>query len=150
MWLKHGYIFLLPIHATCCIYFVRFYLITLTIFGEEQKLCSVLHIPVLPFSRVHISSSAITININAKTQINIEVSNQLDATKFSFINLLNQPYMFRATDSPILRSTYDCIYSFWYNAPTAGRQQCRCIVPKAVYTVIKVLLRMDEFVAGNM
>ena len=26
--------------------------------------------------------------------------------------------MFRATNSPILRSTFDCIYSFWYNAPT--------------------------------
>jgi hypothetical protein len=26
--------------------------------------------------------------------------------------------MFRATYSPILRSTFDCIYSFWYNAPT--------------------------------
>ena len=64
--------------------------------------------------------------------------------------------MFRVTNSPILRSTlFDCtsIYSFWYNAPTllptgdtvemeltfhlnrgTGRQQCRCIVPKAVYT----------------
>ena len=26
--------------------------------------------------------------------------------------------MFRVTDSPILRSTFDCIHSFWYNAPT--------------------------------
>jgi hypothetical protein len=26
--------------------------------------------------------------------------------------------MFRATDSPILKSTFDCIHSFWYNAPT--------------------------------
>jgi hypothetical protein len=61
--------------------------------------------------------------------------------------------MFRATNSPILRSTFDCIYSFWYNAPTllpigntvemerhlnlvTGRQQCRCIVlSKAVHTV---------------
>jgi hypothetical protein len=52
-----------------------------------------------------------------------EVSNQLDATTISFINLLNQPYMFRGTDSPILSSTFDCIHSFW------------CIVPKAVSTV---------------
>ena len=62
--------------------------------------------------------------------------------------------MFRATDLPILRSTFVCIYSFWYNAPTllqtgatvemeltfhlnraTGRQKCRCIVPKAVHTV---------------
>ena len=35
-----------------------------------------------------------------------DVSNQQDATTFSFINpFLNQPYMFRATNSPILRST---------------------------------------------
>ena len=26
--------------------------------------------------------------------------------------------MFRATNSPILRSAFDCIYSVWYNAPT--------------------------------
>ena len=51
---------------------------------------------------------------------------------------------------------FDCIYSFWYNAPTllptggTGRQQCRCIVLKAVYTVNKVLLRMGEFIARNM
>jgi len=31
-----------------------------------------------------------------------------------------------------------------------GRQQCRCIVPKAVYTVKKVLLNMGEFIARNM
>jgi len=26
--------------------------------------------------------------------------------------------MFRAINSPILRALFDCIYSFWYNAPT--------------------------------
>ena len=26
--------------------------------------------------------------------------------------------MFRTTDSPILRSTFDCIHSFWYNSTT--------------------------------
>jgi len=31
-----------------------------------------------------------------------------------------------------------------------GRQQCRCIVPKVVYRITKVLLRMGEFVARNM
>ena len=31
-----------------------------------------------------------------------------------------------------------------------GRQPCRCIVPKTVYAVKKVLLRMGEFVARNM
>jgi len=37
----------------------------------------------------------------------------------SFIDLLliylNLLYMFRTTNSPIFRSTFDCIYSFWYN-----------------------------------
>jgi hypothetical protein len=31
---------------------------------------------------------------------------------------LNQPYVFRARNSPIIKSTFDCIYSFWYNAQT--------------------------------
>jgi len=35
-----------------------------------------------------------------------DVRNQQDATTFSFINFLNQPYMFRAANSPILRSTF--------------------------------------------
>ena len=34
------------------------------------------------------------------------VSNQQDAITFSFINLLIQPHMFRATNSPILGSTF--------------------------------------------
>ena len=84
---------------------------------------------------------------------NNDVSNQQDATTFSFINLLlislNQTYMFRAINSPILRSTFlNCIYSFGtmhnYNL------SLQCIVPKAVYTVKRVLLRMGEFVARNM
>jgi hypothetical protein len=77
--------------------------------------------------------------------------------KFRLLIFLNQPYILRATNSPILRSTFDCIYSFWYNATTllptsnafemyleshlngvTGRQQCLCIVPKAVYTVKSV------------
>ena len=62
---------------------------------------------------------------------------------FRLLIFLNQPYVFRATKSPILRSTFFYIYSFWYNAPTllptggTGRQQCRCIAPKSVYTVKK-------------
>jgi hypothetical protein len=38
-----------------------------------------------------------------------------------FIDFLNQPYMFRATNSPILMSTFDRMHSFWYNAPTLLR-----------------------------
>jgi hypothetical protein len=37
--------------------------------------------------------------------------------KFRLLIFLNQLHMFRATNSPIFRSTFDCIYSFWYNAP---------------------------------
>jgi hypothetical protein len=37
---------------------------------------------------------------------------------FRSLIFLIQPYMFGATISPILRSTFDCIYSFWYSAPT--------------------------------
>jgi len=36
---------------------------------------------------------------------------------FGLIFLI-QPYVFQATNSPILRSIFDCIYSFWYNEPT--------------------------------
>jgi len=63
-----------------------------------------------------------------------------------YFNLL---YMFLATNSPIFRSTFDCIYSFgtvqctsiaadrWqgWGSISTGRQQYRRIVPKAVYTV---------------
>ena len=64
---------------------------------------------------------------------------------FSFINFLNQPNMFRETNSPILRSICDCIYGFGTMnrhccrpVPRGtGRQQRRCIVPKVVYTIKK-------------
>ena len=79
----------------------------------------------------------------------------MDLTLRAGLIFLNQPYMFRATNSPILRSTlFDSIYSFWYNAPTVlptgvtvemeltfhlnrgtGRQQYRCIVKKSCILV---------------
>jgi len=70
--------------------------------------------------------------------------------------------MFRVKKTrPSSGALFDCIYSFWYNAPilllagdkvVTGRQQCRCIVPKAVYRLYgqKVLPKMGEFVARNM
>ena len=49
-----------------------------------------------------------------------DVNNQQDATTFSLLIFLNQPYMFRATNSPILRST------FWlYTAFGTHRHCCR-------------------------
>jgi hypothetical protein len=50
------------------------------------------------------------------TRTTMLTTNKMQHTPF--IDLLNHPYMFRATNSPILRSTFDCIYSSWYNALT--------------------------------
>ena len=47
----------------------------------------------------------------------IDVNNQQDATTFRLLIFLNQPNMFQATNSPILRSIFNCIYSLWYSAP---------------------------------
>ena len=66
---------------------------------------------------------------------------------FGLLIFLNQPYMFRATDSPILRSTFDCIYSFWYNKPVGRIVGALC---QKLYKQSKVLLRMGEYVARNM
>ena len=56
---------------------------------------------------------------------NNDVSNQQDATivvYWSFLLIyLNLLYMFRATNSPIIRSTFDCIYGFG----TTHRYCCR-------------------------
>jgi hypothetical protein len=38
--------------------------------------------------------------------------------KFRLLIFLNQPNMFLAKNSPIVRSNFDCIHSFWYNAST--------------------------------
>ena len=54
---------------------------------------------------------------------------------------LNQPYMFRATNTPILRSNFWLYIQLLVQCTDTaadrgtGRQQCRCIVPKAVYRV---------------
>ena len=60
--------------------------------------------------------------------------------------------MFRATNSPILRSTFGLYTQLLVQCTdtAADRQQCRCIVSKAVYTIKKALLEMGEFVARNM
>ena len=70
---------------------------------------------------------------------------------FRLLVFLNQPYMIRATNSPILRSTFWLYIQHLVQCTdtAAHRQQCRCIVPKAVYSQ-KELLRMGEFVARNI
>ena len=82
----------------------------------------------------------------------------------SFIDFLliylDPLYMLRATNSPIFRSTFDCIYSFGtmhrycYRPVTrlrwnlvTGRHQL--YVPK-LYIQSNVVLKMGEFVARNM
>ena len=77
---------------------------------------------------------------------------------FRVLIFLNQPYMFLATNSPILRSTFWMYIQLLVQcADTAadrrtGRRQCRCIVPKTKSCIYshKVLLMMGEFVAQNM
>jgi len=58
---------------------------------------------------------------------------------FRLLIFLIQPYMFRVTHSPIIMSTFglyiQLLVKCTYTA--ADRRQCRCIVPKAVYTVKK-------------
>ena len=48
---------------------------------------------------------------------------------FRLLIFLIQPYMFQTTNSPILRSTFDCIYSFWYNAPTLLPTDATTVAP---------------------
>jgi len=54
---------------------------------------------------------------------------------FRLLIFLIQPYVFRATNSPILRSIFWLYIQLLVQC--TGRQQCRCIVPKAVHTVKK-------------
>ena len=54
---------------------------------------------------------------------------------FRLLIFLIQPYMFRATNSPILRSTFWLYINFLIEC--TGRQQCRCILSKDVHTIKK-------------
>ena len=113
--------------------------VILTAFPLQQGLCervSVLRptfldclitFPLLPATR----ASHLPINC---PQYN-DVNNQQDATTFRLLIFLIQPYMVRATNSPILRSTFWLYIQFLVQC--TGRQQCRCIVQKAVYTAKK-------------
>ena len=67
---------------------------------------------------------------------------------FRLFFFLNQPYMFRATDSPIFRSTFDFIYSFWYNAPVGS--SVGVLYQKLYIYSQKVLLKMGDSVPRNM
>ena len=79
-----------------------------------------------------------------------DINNQQVATTFSFINLFHSAlHVSGEKFAHPQEHFFDCIYSFWYNAPTL-LPQYRCIVPKAVHTVKKVLLRMGEVFARNM
>ena len=57
-----------------------------------------------------------------------------DRASLVFINIFKSPYMFRAKNSPILRSNF-CLYiQLLVLLHCTGRQQYRCTVPNAVYT----------------
>jgi hypothetical protein len=68
--------------------------------------------------------------------------------------------MFRATSLLILRSSFDCIHSFWYNAPTLLPTGATVEMEPvgssvgALYQKLciqsKVFLRMGESVTQNM
>ena len=81
------------------------------------------------------------------------VSNQQDATTFTFINLLNQTYMFRATNSLILRSTFRLYIQLWVQCTDTAADLSAAVsvhcTQSCIYS-LKVLLRMSEFVARNM
>jgi len=67
--------------------------------------------------------------------------------KFRLLIFLNQLYMFRATNSPILRNTFWLYTAFG----TKHRYCCRPVHcnQSCIYSQ-KVLLKMEEFVARNM
>ena len=78
---------------------------------------------------------------------------------FCLLILLNQRNMFRATESPILGSTFWMYIQLLVQCTDTavdrchrgtGRQQRRCIVPKSCTYRQKVLLRMRESVARNI
>jgi hypothetical protein len=83
-----------------------------------------------------------------------DVNNQQDSTTFSFINLFKSAGHFPGEKFAHPQEPFLTIYSFWYNALPllpigatvetelefhlncgTGRQQRRCILPKAVHTV---------------
>jgi len=69
-----------------------------------------------------------------------DVNNQQDATTLSFINLFKSPLHVTGDKFAHRKEQFFLLYI----------QQCRCIAPKALYTVKKVPLRMGEFIARNM
>ena len=85
--------------------------------------------------------------------LNNDVSNQQEATLFRLLIFLKQPYMFRATNSPNLRS------SFWLYiqlllqcTDTASDRSAAEVVHRTKICIYsqKDLLRLGEFVARNI
>ena len=78
---------------------------------------------------------------------------------FRLFVFLSQPYMFSGDKFAHSQEHFLTVYTASGTLQrhccrpvqrSTGLQKCRFIVPKAVYTVKKVLLRMGEFVARNM
>jgi len=58
-----------------------------------------------------------------------------DATIFSLLYFCRQFYMFRVL-TPIIRSSYNCNYSFWHWATGSTNIRSRCCVPTC-WAIIK-------------
>jgi len=67
--------------------------------------CILLFKNVLSYSVLRHTVLNFDICVTVHHQYN-DVNNQQDETNFCFLIFLIQPYMFRATNSPILRSTF--------------------------------------------
>ena len=68
---------------------------------------------------------------------------------FRLLIFLIQPYMFRATNSPILRNTF-CLYiQLLAQCTDTAADRCHGCTKSCIYRQ-KVFLRMGEFVARNM
>ena len=71
----------------------------------------------------------------------IQTTNEMQQLFRLLVFFLISPTCFGRQICPSSGAPFECIYGFWYNAltlPPTGvifRQQCRCIVPKAVYTL---------------
>ena len=72
---------------------------------------------------------------------------------FRLLILLNQPYMFRATNWPILRGTFWLYIQFLVQCTDIAADRSAAVSVHCIKSCIyrqKVVLRMGEFVARNM
>jgi len=71
---------------------------------------------------------------------------QQDATVFSLLHICGQPYMFRVL-TPIIRSSYNCNYSFWHWSTGSTTIPSRCWVARSS---IAIRLMQTNFVVFSL